>query len=478
MVRQVNFGYSTGISDPYNEAQRAQDYADALTRRASTIQDYGTASAGQANVMGLTQLAQALLARYSQNYAQQKTNQADSQMRGANQGLVDALVPNVAKGGQVALPTTLDSLGAGDPSVTMATHAAIPDAIDPNHKVLSDAISGADPRAANGMLSNLMLQRALPPDPAIAQARQDKIDQFNALEKDRQLAREQAAAAAQTAHEDRVYGIDQNNQRAKEIAALAKSNKAEKPTAAQLSPEAVHDAMIDVFTDPARMRQYASFGQQGQDARTAINNEKAKTLRAIGMTEDQVIRQQAIAKAQVKSVAQLVPMQNALNAYETVARGNGERVLELVNKVNKSGVPLINSAERLGKLATGDPDAAELMQVLQNYQTETARIIANPNLTGQLTDTARSEIQGIVPANMTAAQAARIVNRLNFEFDLRNRGVQDSLDKATSQASVYPGAQPSAPSPAPPPASAPPMTATGPNGERVQLVNGAWVPLK
>jgi hypothetical protein len=216
---------------------------------------------------------------------------------------------------------------------------------------------------------------------------------------------------------------------------LARSVAASKSTPAQdtLSPEATHDAVIDILADPARMRQYASFGQAGQTNRTLINNEKAKTLKELGLTEQEVIRQQAVAKGQIKSVAQLVPMKNAIQAYEEVARGNGARVLELVNKVNTTGVPVLNSLKRLGEQATGNPDAAELMQVLQNYKTEAARIIANPALTGQLTDSARKEIANVVPANMTPAQAERIVKRLNFEFDLRTRGIDQALESAQGQ---------------------------------------------
>jgi hypothetical protein len=221
---------------------------------------------------------------------------------------------------------------------------------------------------------------------------------------------------------------------------------AAKPSDA-LAPDAVHDAVIDTLADPNRIRQYASFGQSGQSNRNAINNAKAKLLRDIGLTEQEVIRQQAIAKGQVKSVGDLVGMQNAVSAYEAVAKGNGDRVLELVDKVNTAGIPILNSAKRLGEQALGNPDAAELMQVLQNYQTEVARIIANPRLVGQLTDTARKEIMQTVPANMTPAQAKRIVNRLNFEFELRNKGISDAISNAQGQ--MVPGFNQTTPAVAP-----------------------------
>lgn len=234
--------------------------------------------------------------------------------------------------------------------------------------------------------------------------------------------------------------------------------------AGALTPDTIHDAVIDVLTDPARIRQYASYGQSGQTNRNLINNSKSKLLREIGLTEQEVIRQQAIAKGQVKSASDLVGMQNAVNAYETVASGNGARVLELVEKVNTSGVPLGNTLSRIVQQhVAGSADAAELMQVLQNYQTEVARIIANPRLVGQLTDTARKEIETAVPANMTLAQAKRIVNRLNFEFELRNKGISDSIAQAQGQ--MVPGyganATPQTAAPTVAPTTRPPLSSFG-----------------
>lgn len=214
-----------------------------------------------------------------------------------------------------------------------------------------------------------------------------------------------------------------------------------------MTPDTVHDAVIDILSDPGRMRQYASYGERGQSNRNVINNAKASLLKESGLSEQDVVRQQAIAKAQVKSVGELIPMLNAVKAYETVAKGNGERVLELIGKVNTSGVPIINRAEQIGKQATGSDDAAELLQVLQNYQTEVARIIANPRLVGQLTDTARKEIQEVVPSSMTPSQAARIVKRLNVEFELRERGLSESIQSATG--SMVPGYGPSDSQPSP-----------------------------
>lgn len=284
-----------------------------------------------------------------------------------------------------------------------------------------------DPRQMNSVLTGLQLRNAIP-DPAVVEAQKMR---------EATLANTQATQAASAAEHKSEFEqtnarLDSQAQQAHldRMATLGAKNK--DAAGEELSPDTITNAGWDVLQDPGRMRQYATFGAKGQDIRNKVNNAKTQLMHDAGITEQEVLRQQATAKANIKSVGELVPMRNAISAYETVARNNGDRFLELAKKVNTSGVPLINSAERLGKLASGNADAAEMMQVLQNYQTETARIIANPKLTGQLTDTARKEIENVIPANVTPAQASRIINRLNFEFELRGRGLDDSIAKAQS----------------------------------------------
>jgi hypothetical protein len=248
-----------------------------------------------------------------------------------------------------------------------------------------------------------------------------------------------------------------------------------------LSPDALDNAVTDVLANPERMKNYASFGKAGQAIRMQISNAIAERLKSIGMTQQEVIQQQSVANAQVKSVKDLVGMQNAVQAYETVARGNGERALQLIRKVNSTGVPIFNSGKRIIEQQSGNPDAAELMQVMQNYQTEVARIIANPRLVGQLSDSARKEIMASLPANMTPEQAERVINRLNFEFELRNKGISNQIEAAQMQ--MTPGSSPQAPVAPAAAVSAPaadPLegkTATNPTTHQTLIRrNGAWVP--
>lgn len=454
-----------GITDPYGEAQRQQEYADYIQARSLAPRNYGTSTNAQAIQHGAIQLAEALLGRSLQKGAGQAADQADASQRSANQAMIEALTgPSVNKGRQVEGQIPLDSLGPQDPVTSMTAHAGVADAINPNNRDLTAAMDGVGPRSTAPMLAQALASRALAPPPADFNLGTGET-RFSGstgqpiakgAPKDEKPVRGDVKTRSMGNGYNQDYLIDPVAGTEKKVGEPYKENPSKAsggmgatPGASGLEPDALNDAVIDVLADPTRIKQHAGFGQSGQNIKTQIDNAKAKKLREIGLTEDQVIRQNAVANANIKGINKLIPMQQGVAAYETLARANGDRFLELAKKVNTSGIPLINSTMRLGQLATGNADAAEMMSVLRTYQTEAARIVNNPNLTGQLTDTARKEIEGVVPANMTVAQAARVINRLNFEFDVRGRGLQQQIDKAQSGlVPGYPGAAPAAPPPA------------------------------
>lgn len=197
-----------------------------------------------------------------------------------------------------------------------------------------------------------------------------------------------------------------------------------------LAPEDLDLAATTVMTDPVQMRQFASFGKAGQARRDQINSAITKKLKDAGMSAADLGNMRANFKAQSGSINKLVPQLNAIEAYEQTAKFNGQRLLDLVDKIDNTGIPVIEGYARRAQKATGDPDQAEFQSVLAQYQTEAARIINNPNLTGILSDSARHEMQEIIGGNMNAAQIKRVVNRLNTEFEFRKNAIRDQVGAA------------------------------------------------
>jgi hypothetical protein len=193
-------------------------------------------------------------------------------------------------------------------------------------------------------------------------------------------------------------------------------------------------AAEDFLRDKNSMRNYASWGAAGTPARKQIAQRAEKLLRdKYNMTPAQLESARANVKAQSRSVARMTQSVNSLQAFDTVVKNNGRRAMQILSKVSDTGIPIVNAITRGAEYNLGSADVAELRQVLQNFGAETARIVAgHPELLGSTTDTAREEINSIVNGNMTIAQAKRVIERLQFEVDLRLSGFQQSLMESSN----------------------------------------------
>lgn len=207
-------------------------------------------------------------------------------------------------------------------------------------------------------------------------------------------------------------------------------------------------AIPSVMADPARMYDYTpGRGAAAAPVKKQINDAIADRLTAAGMKPEDLVRLRASAKAEAKSIEKMTAQVNAISSFEDLARFNGDRLLELVDKLDDTSIPLIEGAARLAKRKVGgSEDAAEFASVLQSFQTEAARILNNPNMTGVLTEGARQDMQHVIAGDATAGQAKRIVNRIFAEMDVRKASFDKSIEAAGQAMTVTPpGVTPAAP---------------------------------
>jgi hypothetical protein len=229
--------------------------------------------------------------------------------------------------------------------------------------------------------------------------------------------------------------------------------KSKEPTSTQqmlqggLDPDTVHKAAVETLYDRTRIGLYAPFGMAGKADRDAIANEQTKVSKAAGMTPQDVLRLGVNFKAQSMTMPKLALQRANIDAYEKLARFNGNRILELIGKLDDTSIPLLEAPKRLAERGLiGSDDAAEFLSVLQTYQTEVARIIqSSPNMGGVLTDTARKEIQDVIQKGVTASQAKRIINRLHLEMDVRGFGLDDAMTIAGQKAAPDLPGEPASP---------------------------------
>jgi hypothetical protein len=135
-------------------------------------------------------------------------------------------------------------------------------------------------------------------------------------------------------------------------------------------------------------------------------------------------------KANTASLGKLTGMLDAVTAFEGTATKNLDMFLGQARKVVDSGSPLLNKPLRaINEKALGSEDQAAFKAARIVAVTEIAKVLNNPNLTGQLSDSARHEVAAFSPENATLAQTYHIANIL--KQDMANRRTELSKQIGT-----------------------------------------------
>jgi hypothetical protein len=205
----------------------------------------------------------------------------------------------------------------------------------------------------------------------------------------------------------------------KDTAPISKGND----TSGDLTPEAIRDLAVRGLYDPSAVSGW------GRDTRTkkAIQNEQTRIARESGITPNDIVSGQAGFKADRTSLNKLVPQYDAVTAFEQTAVRNGDRLLQLADQVDATGIPVIEKWIRAGRQASGDPTVAAFNAQMLVYRTEAAKILTNPNLTGQLTDSARREVEEFMKGGSSAKQIRAVVELLKNDFENRKSTLEHQI---------------------------------------------------
>lgn len=136
----------------------------------------------------------------------------------------------------------------------------------------------------------------------------------------------------------------------------------------------------------------------------------------------------------------------ALDAYESTAKANLAMFLDAAAKMPDTGVPWLNTPIRqVSDKVLGNPAMSAAKASAQVALTEISRVVNNPNLTGVLSDSARTEIKSLISDDATLPQiqkAASILvqdmaNRSTYMHDQKNQigqrlGMADETAKAAA----------------------------------------------
>lgn len=175
------------------------------------------------------------------------------------------------------------------------------------------------------------------------------------------------------------------------------------------------------------------------DRRKIIN--AASQAAGEGGAEGDIVSQ-GVLKADQSALTQLTKSRAAIASFENTALKNGEVLVGLAEKVDTTGLPVFERWLRAGRRSIeGDPDVAQFDAQIQLYGNEVAKILTNPNLTGQLTDAARKEVQGFLPSSATYEQVKAVTELLKGDFGRRREAIDDEI-KSLKEEIRYPNGRP------------------------------------
>lgn len=131
--------------------------------------------------------------------------------------------------------------------------------------------------------------------------------------------------------------------------------------------------------------------------------------------------------AEKAALTKLIGQRAAISSFEQTAVKNGDALVEMADKIDRTGVPVIERWIRGGRQATGDPEIAKFNAQMNVYRAEVAKIITNPNLSGVLSDSARREVDSFISGAASAPQIKAVVGLLKQDFGRRTQSIDDEI---------------------------------------------------
>src|SRR6266540_1251454 len=218
-------------------------------------------------------------------------------------------------------------------------------------------------------------------------------------------------------HGDAVHYISQHDA-AK--AALTRTNTAGGGGAA-LTPQALNMLAAQFATTGAMPP--LGMGRAAAAQRAGIVNKAAENF-----PETDIASNKASFAANQGSLVALQKQKDAVDAFEQTAGKNLDLFLEQSKKIMDSGSPLLNKPLRaIQGNVLGDPNMIAFKTARQVALTEIAKVLTNPGLSGQLSDSARHEVEQLVSPDATLAQIHKAATILKTDMANRKASMDEQI---------------------------------------------------
>lgn len=133
-------------------------------------------------------------------------------------------------------------------------------------------------------------------------------------------------------------------------------------------------------------------------------------------------------KADTGSLSALQKQRDAVGAFESTALKNLDVFMDAAKAIPDTGSPALNKPLRaLSEQGLGSAELAAYNAARRTVIPEFAKILANPGLSGQLSDSARKEVEEVLSGNATLAQTIAVANVLKRDAENRRTSYDDQL---------------------------------------------------
>jgi hypothetical protein len=161
--------------------------------------------------------------------------------------------------------------------------------------------------------------------------------------------------------------------------------------------------------------------------RDAIINKAGAIAADAGMD---IPSMQAIYKANEGSLNKQQQFYDSAQSFLNTADKNAALLDPVLAKIPDTGIPVFNQPVRaFAKSVSGDPNMSQFATYLTSVQNEYGKILNNPNLAGQLTDSARREAQALIDPSATTKQVVASLQALRSEGQNRLISIGDQIRK-------------------------------------------------
>ena len=173
-------------------------------------------------------------------------------------------------------------------------------------------------------------------------------------------------------------------------------------------------------------------GKGGATARSLILNRAAELASGVDGTDQRVA--QLTTKASASTLLQLKKTKTMIKAFEEMANKNADIALEMSDKVDRTGTPVVNRWFLAGnnKLA-GDVDTATFNTAVNVFANEYAKIMSGSMGNTPVSDSARKEAHEILNTAQTPAQLRANIKLLQREMKNRLIGLDESEHELIQQ---------------------------------------------